>query len=384
MKLIEVVPTLEHEASGPSYSVPRLASALGELGHEVQLMSAGGQTVSVHGPVRHSRFERDLGGVPVLRTLEMSNGLAAALRQAAPAADLIHSNGLWTLPTLYPGWAAKAAGRPLVISPRGTLSPVALRRSAWRKQVFWRLAQRPVVAQAALLHATSEAEYLDMRRFGLTQPVAVIANGIDLPPHAEAGVARAAPLRRLLYLGRLHPIKGLEALLAAWGRAAPDFPDWELRLVGPAEDGYDLRLRNMAARLDLPRVTFAGPSYGAAKAAEYLAADLYVLPSLSENFGMSVAEALASSVPVVVTTGAPWAGVVAEDCGWHVPPDVGGLEGALRQAFAATPDRLRRMGERGGAWMKRDFSWEGIGRKMEAAYRWVIEGGRAPDTVRLD
>ena len=178
--------------------------------------------------------------------------------------------------------AARRASKPLVVSPRGTLSPVALQRSYWLKRAFWTLLQGRAVRSAACLHATSEQEYRDIRRFGLTQPVAVVANGVDIPP-LEAPRASGTGLRTLLYLGRLHPIKGLENLLRAWQRLADRFPDWQLRLVGPAEAAYRADLESLASELDLKRITFAGPRYGADKHAEYAAADLYVLPSYTEN-----------------------------------------------------------------------------------------------------
>lgn len=379
MRIIQVLPTLEEEASGPSYSVPRLAEALAELDHDVSLMTAGGQAVTPGGRLDFQRYPRDFGNVPILRVLELSRGLHGALRRDAAQAQIIHANGLWTAPTLYPGWAARRSAAALVCSPRGTLSPVALARSAYRKRVFWLLAQRKAVAQAALIHATSEQEYRDIRTFGLRQPVVVIPNGIDLPA-APAGRGRGGR-RRLLYLGRLHPIKGLETLLQAWAQVAAEFDDWELRLVGPGEDAYVTRLARLAADLRLPRVAFAGPSYGAQKTREYHSADLYVLPSLSENFGMSVAEALAHGLPVVTTHGAPWSRVAARGCGWWVAGETEAIAGALREALGKSPLALAHMGAKGRDWMAANYSWRSVAQAMEHAYDWLLRGGEPPDTM---
>lgn len=381
MKIIQVLPTLEAEASGPSYSVPRLAEALADRGHAVTLLTAGGQAVTPAGNLDFQRYPRDFGGVPMLRALELSHGLHQALRRQVPASDIVHANGLWTRPTLYPAWAARRAGVPLVCSPRGTLSPIALRRSAYRKRLFWALAQHSAVNQAALLHATSEQEYLDIRAFGLRQPVAVIPNGIDVP---SAPVAwRRSARRRLLYLGRIHPIKGLENLLRAWGEAAQSHPDWELRLVGPGSDSYVAGLKSLIAELDLDRVSFAGPSYGEKKATEYQNAELYVLPSFSENFGISVAEALAHGLPVITTTGTPWAGLETERCGWWVEPTPDSLRATLDDALGRSPDVLGEMGVRGRRWMTEDYSWASVAQAMEQAYDWLRHGGAAPAKVHV-
>lgn len=383
MRIVEVVPTLEQEASGPSYSVPRLAEALARRGNDVRLMSAGGQAAPVESGINHARFERNFGGVPIVKLLEMSEGLRHALETEAKEADVVHANGLWTLPTLYPAWAIRGTRAALVYSPRGTLSLIALRRSSFRKRVFWALAQRRAVHQAALLHATSEQEYLDIRRFGLKAPVAIIPNGIDLPAPSGRRPDRHE-LRRILYLGRLHPIKGLEILLEAWGAVAREFPQWELTLVGPGDASYVASLRHLSAQLDLPRVTFAGPSYGAEKGLIYQSADLYVLPSFSENFGVSVAEALAHGLPVITTTGTPWGRVKDEGCGWWVPAEVGAVSGALTQALAKDRAALDEMGRAGRAWMQRDYMWANVAEQMAGAFHWVREGGAAPATIRLD
>jgi glycosyltransferase involved in cell wall biosynthesis len=210
----------------------------------------------------------------------------------------------------------------------------------------------------------------------------MIPNGIDIPLKKSATNEKTG-MRVLLYLGRIHPIKGLDLLLQAWARLQSRFPRWELKLVGPDEDEHQLKLKQLATALKLERVTFVGPLYGAHKDAEYAKADLYVLPSFSENFGMSVAEALAQGVPVVTTTGTPWKMLDNKGAGWCVAPEVTALETALGAALAMQADELRQMGACGRAWMEQDFSWEHIAQQMQAAYRWLLQRGPIPDCVRL-
>jgi glycosyltransferase involved in cell wall biosynthesis len=376
VNLLHVVPHIDREASGPGYSVPLLCDALGRRGHEVVLATlargAGGRS----GAFEHRAFPPSFGQ----SRLGVSRAMRLGLARAARAADVVHSHGLWMMPNIYPAWAAAAAGRPLVVSPRGTLSAVARARSRGRKALVWRMGQRRAVLQAACLHATSEQEYADIRACGLSAPVAVIPNGVDLPAARQARAP--SDHRRLLYLGRIHPIKGLPDLLRAWAPLSARHPDWELRLVGPDCDGHLAQLHRLAQELKLQRIAFAPAAYGEAKTAEYHAADAYVLPSHSENFAMSVAEALGHGLPVVATTGTPWAALAAKKAGWWTPATAAGLEHALGELMSLQAGALERMGERGRAWMANDFSWAQVGAQMEGAYRWLRDGGEAPPWMR--
>jgi glycosyltransferase involved in cell wall biosynthesis len=333
-------------------------------------------------PYVHHLSPRRFKGVPVLQNLWLSADLRRLLIREATSADILHSHGLWLMPTVYPALAARWAAKPLVLSPRGTLSAVALARSRQVKRVFWTLLQGPAVRSAACLHATSEQEYKDIRDAGLRQPVAVVSNGIDIP--AVTSAPKGGQFRTLLYLGRIHPIKGIDNLLRAWQRVAAEFPNWQLRLVGPDDAGHLAQIELLKNELALPRVVFAGPRYGAQKHAEYAESDLFILPSYTENFGVSVAEALAQGVPVVTTTGTPWEGVLAHGCGWWVSPTVTGLEGALCKALTLDRPSLADMGRIGRAWMERDYSWSRVARDFEQTYRWILSGGSPPAFIKLD
>jgi len=231
--------------------------------------------------------------------------------------------------------------------------------------------------------ATAESEYRDIRARGLRAPVAVIPNGIALPPfplNRKAGAAR----RRLLFLARLHPVKGVDLLLRAWVALQSQFPDWELQIAGPLDGDYPRSMQALAASLGAQRLAFAGELRGRAKADAYLSADLFVLPTHSENFGMAVAEALAHGVPAVVTNGAPWEGLETERCGWWVERGETSLTGCLREAMTRSSADLETMGRRGREWMLRDFSWAEVARKTLATYAWLLGGGSPPDWVRVE
>lgn len=370
MKIVHTVPHVCKEASGPSYSVSRLCEELGAQNHRVRLLTIDDRARGDAHTYQHEVFASS----PFLRRLGVSSDLSASLHKSARRADVVHNHGLWMMPNVYSGSAAKRSGTPLIVSPRGTFSPVALARSSHAKRTFWWLKQRGAVEQAKCLHATCEQEYRDIRAFGLKQPVAVIPNGVDVPEAASA--PRGSGEKTLLFLGRIHPIKGLLELLDAWNVLASDHPAWRLVIAGSDPLGHEADLRRKVDQLALPRVTFAGPLYQQAKHQAYVDADLYVLPSKTENFGHTVAEALARGVPVITTIGTPWAPVVDHQCGWCVRPETQSLVSGLRDALQSSDERRRIMGANGRAWMEKEFSWSAVTDQMAELYAWAA--GRVP------
>jgi glycosyltransferase involved in cell wall biosynthesis len=381
LRALHIVAGLDPRHGGPSYSVPRLCTALTGQGVDARILTVReAETpdrpfVSVH--------EQDFAATPILRALRLSSSLARAASAAAGASDVVHAHGLWLIPNVISGRAAAQTGRPLVVSPRGMLQPEALAFSAWRKRLFWTLLQGPAYAGASAWHATSTAEAEEVRAFGVRAPIAVVPNGIDLPQIDVSSGRREGPGRTLLFIGRVHPIKGLLDLIAAWARLGDERPDWTLRIVGPDERGHRAELETMAARLGAHRIKFCGPAYGEDKAAVLRAADLFVLPSRNENFGLAAAEALAAGVPAIVSRGAPWAGLETERCGWWVERAPEPLFTALRTATALPDAERRAMGLRGRGWMARDFGWDSVAAKMLELYRWVAGGAARPHFVSL-
>ncbi len=293
--------------------------------------------------------------------------------------DILHNHSLWMMPNVYPGIVARRYRIPLVVSPRGTLSPWAKASGSFVKRFFWPLVQRPTISPAACFHATAESEYEDIRRLDFRQPVAIIPNGIDVP---DLLPKREAPLRTLLFLSRINPKKGLDLLLPAWQAVQDRFSAWRLVIAGPSDSpGYLEKMQALAAQLKLERIAFIGEVKGAQKWEAYYQADLFVLPTYSENFGNVVAEALASGVPAIVSKGAPWAGLVEKRVGWWIEIGVAPLADSLKQALALSPDQLSEMGRRGRRWMQEEFSWDSLGLRMTRTYEWIVHGGSKPEWI---
>jgi glycosyltransferase involved in cell wall biosynthesis len=376
MHAIHVIAGLRTIDGGPAYTVPRLCESLAAAGARVDLMSVSETeaTQNCNDRMRECRFAWDYAHTPILRA-------SRTLRCEAACADVIHNHGLWLLPNVYAGREGSRAKRPVVIAPRGMLSATALSFSAWKKQLFWRLLQARAAAGAACYHATSDQEYQEIRAFGISAPVAVIPNGIDvdqLPKLRQRG-----EMRTVLSLGRIHPKKGLDSLLRVWKAVEPLRPEWRLRIIGPAEGGHDVQLKRLTAKLGLTRVTIESAVYGADKSRAYSDASLFVLPSLNENFGVTVAEALAAGVPVIATKGTPWKGLDEERCGWWTDGRSESLSAAVLRATGKPEQELLAMGERGRAWMKRDFSWGHVAADMLQLYAWMAGKGNRPRFVYL-
>jgi glycosyltransferase involved in cell wall biosynthesis len=380
LHVVQVVASVADEASGPSYSVSRLCSFLGSKGARVELHTVGPRQASVRDGYLHESWEQDCSRIPVLSRLYLSKDLRKALQASSVTADVIHGHGLWLMPNIYPEWAARRAKKPLIISPRGMLGGAALRFSSLRKQVFWRALQASAVRGAKCLHATSRQEHDDIREFGLRHPIAIIPNGIDIPAHEPLPKVNTGP-RTVLYLGRLHPKKGVDRLIAAWGRVEDKYPGWQLDIVGPLTGSYPDELRQMIAQAGIKRARLAGPLYGADKTKAYQRSDLFVLPTLNENFGNTIAEALALGIPVITTKGAPWQGLEAYKCGWWVDHGVAPLAAALDQAMGLDSAHLAEMGRAGHLWMESDFSWESVASAMLSVYLWSSGRGDRPSCV---
>lgn len=378
MKIIHTAASLEDEASGPSYSVPSTLRALHALGHEAQLLSIGPRGTDVSRGFTHHRFKNAAKNLPVLRGLCLSSKMKTHLKFARP--DIIHTQGLWLMPNIYAAQIAKQQNIPSVVTVRGMLAPAALEYSKLKKAAFGLAFQRQALKQASLFHATSQQEYEDIRSYGLSQPVLIAPNGINLPDLVSRP---QSDRKKLLFFGRLHPIKGLDNLIDAWAKIEPLFPDWDLEIRGTGHDTYIKSLKQRIADHALSRATIGTGVFGNDKTELYQSADLYILPSESENFAITVAESLAAETPVICTRGAPWSGLETHNAGWWVQQDSLSLEHCLKFALNVPPLELIRMGKNGRKWMAKDFSWESVAKQLESAYAFLLKSGDAPTSLHI-
>jgi glycosyltransferase involved in cell wall biosynthesis len=381
-QVTHVLAGIARNDGGPAYSVPALASATASNNIHVVLRTCENKNLIAPEILGLEIRSYKLGNTRIERAIRASNALKEAIFSDASEGRILHVHGLWLMPNVYPAWARRRFKNARIIhAPRGMLGKAALDISAWKKRPFWSLWQRSALETADCLHATAVSEYDEIRAMGIRTPVAIIPNGIEIPELQAPGNSKRSVV---LSLGRLHPKKGLDCLVRAWAEIETEFPNWDLRIVGPTELKYDQQLRQLAVALGASRISIEGPVYGKEKFAAYSNADLFVLPTLNENFGMTVAESLSAQVPVITTKGAPWAGLQDERCGWWIDQGVAPLVKALRESMQMdAPERLI-MGIRGRRWMERDFRWESIAKSTVDVYRWLKFGGVPPNCVRMN
>ena len=358
MKVFLSVASFQSAYGGPARSVSGLAVALAEAGVEVGVWAPDQSAADTGFLSRDSCVQRLLGSA------------AEALAQFGKP-DVIHDNGIW-LPHNHA--LAKLASRrnlPRVVSTRGMLEPWALNHKRWKKTLAWWLYQRNDLRSATCHHVTSESERRTVERFDWHRPVQFTPNGVDIPVLLDNRAPRE-PMRTALFVGRIYPVKGLLLLVEAWAKVRPS--GWKMKIVGPDEAGHRAEVEALVRhhRLDAA-FEFAGELDGDAKRQAYEAADLFVLPSYTENFGMAVGEALAHGLPVITTHGTPWQSLVSERCGWWVPVSVEGIAQALTESTQRSSQELQAMGVCGRLWMQRDFSWASVAAGIRRMYEAVVK-----------
>ncbi len=365
MKILQILPGLT--LGGPTFSTTALTRHIQTLGHDVQFHTAEGD-FSKFPDIDFHPYQ--IHRLPFNKQFVLSVGLYRNLKREVKSAQIIQANSLWQFPNFIHEYARRGTAAKSIIVPRGTLSPYALSLSTWKKKLVLALGQRTALKRADLLIATCDKEYEDIRNFGLKNPVAVIPNGLDLPQ-----LENVEKRKSVVFLGRIHKVKGVDLLVEAWRKIEGKFKDWDLVIAGPTESDYAQGVIAQASKLKT--VSFTGEIKGKEKEQLLAQSAVYVLPTHTENFGISVGEALACGTPVVTTTGAPWSGLIENDCGLWIDLSVDNLVRALEDMMSRPMDELVRMGQNGRRWIERDFSWDEIARKTIRSYEWLLN----PDEV---
>ncbi len=302
--------------------------------------------------------------------------------------DLMHLHGIWMDNQRASLCAQKKREIPVVISPRGMLDPWAVQNAAWKKRMVEHLFARESLERATCIHALCRSEAESIRSYGLQNPIAVIPNGVVLPelPEKEPGTEGR---KRLLFLGRIHPKKGLKELLQAWsmvqGSQSSFSQDWQLIIAGWDDGGHEPELRKLVGELGIERtVEFPGPAYGADKDALLRSADAFILPSYSEGLPMSVLEAWSYAQPVLITEFCNLAEGFEHNAALHIAPDADSIVEGLNKLFLLDGAGLRALGKNGRQLVEQRFTWRRIAKDMMDVYTWCITGKSPPSCLVID
>ena len=363
---------------GPTFSTYGLCNALARYqGIELTVLTtdtAGpGTNDRVAASDSPTRYDAgyDVYFVRKLYGRDIAPALIPELWRKIRGADIVHLTATYSFPSLPTMAMARACRTPFVWSPRGAIQATHEWEGARRQRLkrFWEETARRLLPTRSLLHVTAEAERdACMNRFPGVSAV-IIPNGVDIPQTLTARDWRRDGRLRLMYLSRLDVKKGLENLITALTRL-PEHVSLDVFGTGTPDYVANLERRVADAGLEA-RVTFRGHVEGDAKRHAFRGADVFVLPSFSENFGIVVAEALAHGVPVITSRATPWAEVEARGCGLWVDNTPETLAEAVRTLAGYD---LADMGTRGRAWVEQELNWDALAASMVGSYRNLLYG----------
>jgi len=389
MKVLQVIHAVSPKYGGPSQALAPMCRALLSRGVDVQIAGTnaapgGHLPVEIETPTTFegvpATFFKQMG----LGTFTYSRGLARWLDQNVAEFDLVHIHGVFSHPCLSAASACRRHDVPYVVRPLGTLDPWSMKQKPLRKRLFWQVAGKRMLKEAAAVHYTAGAEQSAVEEslglnhgrvipLGVDADLANRVNGTEMP---LPKLARLNGHPYVLVLSRLHPKKRLDVLVDAFVSLLQkqDFKDWKLVLAGegPVEYEHALKQKVSAHQAD-DSVLFPGWLEGDEKNTFLQGASLLALPSHHENFGLCVVEAMACGVPVLVSPQVALAGEIeAAGAGWTSAAEVPALSRTLAEVFADESERRRR-GEAGRA-LSRKFAWPKVAGMLEEMYESLIAG----------
>lgn len=387
MKLLVVLPAVGLNYGGPSKSVLELAQALGKHGIQVDVVTTNANADScLNVPLQ--TWMTEIGKAyriqyfPYwqLSDYKISRTLANWLFQHVTDYDLVHTNAIFSLPTSLAHWACQWHQIPYIMTPRGMLEPWALAYKAWKKQSYYTLIEKPALQQARAIQVLTVPEADSVRALVAT-PTIVIPNGIHRQefenlPEPEYFYQKFPDLRNrslILFMGRIDPKKGLDLLASAFARVQKQFPHSHLVIAGPDNTGFFEKTHSyFAANGCIDQVTFTGMLSGTLKYAALAAATLYVAPSYSEGFSMSVLEGLAAGLPCVITTGCNFPEAAIAQIAHVVDIQANAIADALLHCLEE-PEKAKMMGDRARQFIFENYTWNQIAINLMNIYQSILE-----------
>lgn len=358
MKVIHFIAVIDKTAGGTTEYMRLLGNALKS---NVDLIVATGMSDY---PIALDGIKIQFFDSKVLRWFSLLNEFRRFLKKENPA--IVHINGIWSPQNWGFQKAAQELGIKVVLSPHGMLEPWILAHNPLKKKLGLFLYQNKAIRSAEHLHATALMEKESIRNLGYTNQLTIIPNGIDLSEIIKKKETYGS--KKVIFLSRIHPKKGIELLLEAWRNT--NTQGWSLEIAGNGDANYIQALTQSAN--DMNNVFFVGAKYGEEKWNFLRSADIMVLPTHSENFGIVIAEALAVGLPVITTKGTPWEDLDRHQCGWWIDLSTANLSSTLTAALSKEPLELKRMGENGMKLIEDKYNIKQIGIDIKKLYEKIL------------
>jgi len=392
MRVLHVVSSISPEIGGPAKLVSEMAEALVQRGIEVSVFASvkkeDERTIMKPAGVNLKLFRQSF----FARWWPFySPEYSMTIRREACMFDLIHIHELWHYPHYAAYKAAKEAQKPYIISIHGALDTWCLKYKSFKKKIYASLIQRPILRQASAIHAITAEEMRHIQAFGRSNRIVVIPNGLNpeefrnLPPkeQLQSLYPGVRGKKVILFLGRIHPKKGLDILARAFGKITAGRDDIRLLIIGPDTDGYQHKIEKILKREGVSdKVIFTGMLTGYGKLAALGGADLFVLPSYSEGFSMAILEAMICGIPVVITHQCHFPEVGEVKAGEIIQPDVSKLTKALIKLLD-NPQLCRELGENGRRLVLKKLTLNRIAAQMVKLYTDVLRENSSSKCSKL-
>ena len=390
MRVIHLTPSIGPLSGGMGTVALALAGEQRLLGCDATIWCVDPQGVAA--VASSGGLEQRVIAMPPVGPRAFAYSRAAERRALTEPADIVHQHGVWTAQTRVTTVFRRRC-IPTLVAPHGSLEPYARQRSAWKKRIALAAFESNNLRRASCLQATAHSEVSTFRDFGLRAPIAVLPNGVPASWQNAVGHADRFRVthgliqteRIMLFLSRVHPIKGLPLLIEALAANRERLAGWRLVIAGPDEASHREAIESLVEASGVSAlVRFTGPLFDQDKLDAFAAAELFVLPTHSENFGIVIAEALGAGVPVLTTHGAPWRELGEHRCGWWVPVDARSIGAALSEATSLTGSELEAMGARGRDLVMSRYVWPVVAERALSVYHWLAGKGSRPDSVVVD
>lgn len=368
--------TLDVNAGGPAFSTYNTMRGLNAIGVETHVlmyeMGVGGKLIGNDVPVHFAKkpIEHSFCYSPYYKGEIISCG----------DFDIYQAQGVWQYNTYALVDVARKRGKPYIITPRGMLYPQDIAKSkSWFKNMSLKIRLLDDLNRAACVHVTCEDEMNHCRNLGVTSPIAIVPNPVEIKEYPNA---KKDDVFRLGYLGRISRRKNVEGLIYAWSELGDKVKkNAELLIIGGGDEEYMAFLKNEVARLNLSNVRFTGFISGQEKEDSLSSLSVLAMPSEFENFGNVIVEGLVRGIPCIATTGAPWKDLEDYQCGWWVEYNQTAITKAVQSALETSVDELYAMGVRGKKLMKDKYSIEAVAKQMKEVYEWLLGNHEKPDFV---